>query len=123
LDKVNGEASLPVEAHWREENYWNWWKCGGRQDVYLGGVPGDTNWRENVAIPMLKRNALTYYCPSSSPWSDRLSSTDMAAMDTSRVLMFVITDRTRSLGSMIMVSNIFRISPRLEYHHELKRSY
>jgi hypothetical protein len=24
---------------------------------------------------------------------------------------------------MIMVSNIFRISPRLEYHHELKRSY
>ncbi|CAG0913519.1 unnamed protein product [Notodromas monacha] len=105
LSEISDGKAVPFKnVAWQEENYWNWWKCGGRQDVYLGGMHGDANWREEIAIPMLKRNALTYYSPAYSPWSDRLSSTDMAAMDTSRVLLFVITDKTRSLGSMIMAA-------------------
>ncbi|XP_066993495.1 uncharacterized protein raw isoform X3 [Anabrus simplex] len=75
------------------------------RDVYLGGSCRNTTWREDIAIPILKKNGLTYFNPQLCQWSKRLIPIEAAAMDNSYVLLFVITNTTRSLASMAMAAH------------------
>jgi hypothetical protein len=70
------------------------------RDVYLGGsssggglVGGGSGagggWREQLAIPMLKKSGLTFYNPAVCS-SRRLIPIEASAMDNSRVLLFAI---------------------------------
>jgi hypothetical protein len=66
------------------------------RDVYLGGSSGDPDassggggWREQLAIPMLKKSGLTFYNPAVCS-SRRLIPIEASAMDNSRVLLFAI---------------------------------
>lgn len=68
------------------------------RDVYLGGST-QSNWREEVAIPILKKNGLTFFHPHSSSSTSRMPL-EAAAMDNSRVLLFVILKTSRSVGAM-----------------------
>ena len=72
------------------------------RDVYLGGTMKASRWREKEAIPMLKKHGLTYFNPqvSSSSRSRRLIPIEAAAMDNSRVLLFVILGTSRSVSAM-----------------------
>lgn len=73
------------------------------RDVYLGGTTIKTSrWREKEAIPMLKKHGLTYFNPqvSSTSRSRRLIPIEAAAMDNSRVLLFVILGTARSVSAM-----------------------
>ena len=85
------------------------------RDVYLGGTMRNARWREKDAIPMLKKHGLTYFNPlatntsSSSPSTSKYSMSfrcrrlipiETAAMDNSRVLLFVILASSRSVGAM-----------------------
>merc|ERR1712176_1342798 len=55
------------------------------RDVYLGGSLG-TNWRDQIAIPMLKKSGLTFYNPAVCS-SSRLIPIEASAMDNSRILV------------------------------------
>jgi len=68
------------------------------RDVYLGGSLA-TPWREQLAIPGLKKSGLTFYNPA--VWSSsRLIPIEASAMDNSRVLLFVIQSNCRSVSAM-----------------------
>jgi len=68
------------------------------RDVYLGGSLGSP-WREQIAIPGLKKSGLTFYNPAVCS-STRLIPIEASAMDNSRVLLFVITGYARSVSAM-----------------------
>ncbi|TRY61726.1 hypothetical protein TCAL_11143 [Tigriopus californicus] len=71
------------------------------RDVYLGGASRGTRWREQIAIPMLKKHGLTYFNPhSSASRLRRLIPIEASAMDNSRVLLFVILGNSRSVSAM-----------------------
>lgn len=68
------------------------------RDVYLGGSQGSA-WRDQIAIPGLKKSGLTFYNPAA--WSSaRLIPIEASAMDNSRVLLFVIQSNSRSVSAM-----------------------
>nr|CAD7459381.1 unnamed protein product [Timema tahoe] len=75
------------------------------RDVYLGGSIENTSWREDIAVPMLKKSGLTFFNPQVCQWSKRLIPIEAAAMDNSYVLLFVITDSSRSLASMTLAAH------------------
>merc|ERR1719515_690310 len=68
------------------------------RDVYLGGSLGSA-WREQIAIPMLKKSGLTFFNPAVCS-STRLIPIEASAMDNSRILLFVIQSNTRSVSAM-----------------------
>lgn len=78
---------------------------GGR-DVYLGGSIGNrVTWREDIAIPMLRKHGLSCFNPAASACSGRLLPMEAALMDHSRVLLFVITNNTRGVSAMALASH------------------
>lgn len=77
---------------------------GGR-DLYLGGSLGSrVTWREQIAIPLLLKNGLSYFNPAAGACSGRLLPMEAVLMEHSRVLLFVITDNTRGVSAMALVS-------------------
>ncbi|KAK7867197.1 hypothetical protein R5R35_008388 [Gryllus longicercus] len=75
------------------------------RDVYLGGSCRASTWREDIAIPMLKKSGLTYFNPQLCSWSKRLIPIEAAAMDNTYVLLFVISNTSRSLASMAVAAH------------------
>jgi hypothetical protein len=67
------------------------------RDVYLGGSVNGS-WRQDIAVPMLKKHGLTYFNPQAV--TRRLMPMWAAAVDNSRVLLFVILGNSRSVGAM-----------------------
>ena len=68
------------------------------RDVYLGGSLG-SKWRDEIAIPKLKKNGLTFFNPAVCS-SSRLIPIEASAMDNARILLFVIQNNSRSVGVM-----------------------
>ena len=68
------------------------------RDVYLGGALSSP-WRDQVAIPLLKKSGLTFYNPAVCS-SRRLIPIEASAMDNSRVLLFVLLGDARCLAAM-----------------------
>lgn len=106
------------------------------RDIYLGGsCMVRTRWRQDVAIPYMKSNGVTFYLPtlhenlcrthfnslgdasvdpsefcSSLFPGDPLEADDTlmynpSILDSSRVLLFVITNQTRSLAPMTLAAH------------------
>jgi hypothetical protein len=71
------------------------------RDVYLGGtISRGVRWRERDAVPQLKKHGLTFFNPHQSKTPRRLIPIEAAAMDNSRVLLFVILGTARSVDAM-----------------------
>ena len=70
-------------------------------DVYLGGTCGESNWREDVAIPLMKREGVSYLNPFVTKWSDHLIPMQAAEREKCRWLLYVIADCTRAIGAMV----------------------
>ena len=112
----NSPQHIPYDPHYR--------------DIYLGGSTSQScTWREDIAIPLLRsalnsvssehtlnvfllyrKYDLTYF----SSQSEGLRSEDRipietSAIEKSRILLFVITNKTRALSAMILVSPLFFI--------------
>ncbi|XP_026821077.1 uncharacterized protein LOC113559444 isoform X3 [Rhopalosiphum maidis] len=65
-------------------------------DIYLAGESGDDiRWREDIAIPMIKKSNLTYYAAS---------KTDLPVLIDARTLLFVIPNNSRSLATMTLAA-------------------
>ncbi|XP_035896192.1 uncharacterized protein LOC118505045 isoform X2 [Anopheles stephensi] len=100
------------------------------RDVYLGGSCWmKTSWRQRVAFPMLKRHNLSYYvsalhegfcCSKPEPMASVPGSLqqqqqqfdpqstlryDAAMLDACRIVIFAITNETRSLAPMTMAAH------------------
>ncbi|XP_048776733.2 uncharacterized protein LOC125680942 isoform X1 [Ostrea edulis] len=71
-------------------------------DIYLGGSCGDSEWRDNIAIPTMRKYGLSYANPyNKSEWKHKFIPMQVASREKCRVLLYVITGKTRSLSSMI----------------------
>lgn len=71
-------------------------------DVYVGGCCFSCNWTEEIVIPLLRKNNLSYYLGSHS---DRLDlSSDMTAVNNSYMMLFCIPSTVRGLATMAMAS-------------------
>ncbi|XP_035216798.1 uncharacterized protein LOC118190228 isoform X2 [Stegodyphus dumicola] len=75
------------------------------RDVYLGGTRKPSTWREDIAIPLLKKKGLTYFSPQDGVWSERLIPMEATNMENSQVLLFVIKNDSRSLADMILAAH------------------
>ncbi|XP_055548922.1 uncharacterized protein LOC129732250 isoform X2 [Wyeomyia smithii] len=92
------------------------------RDVYLGGSCWLlTNWRQKYAFPYLRSKNITFYTSSfyeghdiaasmetaseTGEQNENVSMFNPALLDCSRVLLFVITNETRSLGAMTMAAH------------------
>lgn len=84
------------------------------KDVFLGGsLSTSLNWRNEIAIPLLKKHGITYYNPAlreSDKNNCRKFQYDNGIdvlewkkiMNSSRVLLMVITSDTRSMRTIIL---------------------
>ncbi|XP_055897070.1 uncharacterized protein LOC106065173 isoform X2 [Biomphalaria glabrata] len=70
-------------------------------DIYLGGSCGETKWREDLAIPLLKREGVSFLNPMVTKWSEYLIPMQAAEREKCRLLLFVIADCTRAIGAMV----------------------
>lgn len=65
-------------------------------DIYLVGESGDDiQWRENIAIPMIKKYNLTYQAAT---------KLDLSILSDVRTLLFVIPKNSRSLATMSLAA-------------------
>uniref|UniRef100_A0A0K2UD87 Putative LOC100373520 [Saccoglossus kowalevskii] n=3 Tax=Lepeophtheirus salmonis TaxID=72036 RepID=A0A0K2UD87_LEPSM len=76
------------------------------RDVYLGGAidaSGD-DWKNTLAIPLLKKNGLTFFAPKSYVSQKRRTPIDFSSIDSSRVIFFFIPGRCKYLAEMCEAS-------------------
>ncbi|XP_077535643.1 NDT-like domain-containing protein raw isoform X6 [Haemaphysalis longicornis] len=86
---LSGSATdAPLPAYWSH--------------VYLGGSTKDCSWRDDIAIPLLKKHGLTHSIPFRSPWNARLSPLEMHVINSAQVLLFVITKTARCVAEMLV---------------------
>ena len=69
--------------------------------VFLGGSCNPTTWRRDIAIPILKRNKITYFNPQVDEWYPELEEIEANAKKKADILLFVIDDQTRAIASMV----------------------
>ncbi|KAL8563178.1 hypothetical protein ACOMHN_061003 [Nucella lapillus] len=78
-------------------------------DIYLGGSCGETGWREEIAIPIIKRYGLSFHNPHVTEWFNRLIPMQVAEREKCRLMLYVITSTTRSFSAMIEANVKFRL--------------
>ena len=73
-----------------------------RKQVFLGGACGNTTWRRDIAIPMLKAAGITYYDPQlgMGEWTTDYEATEMHYKDEADVMLWIISDTTRGIASI-----------------------
>lgn len=69
--------------------------------VFLGGACGPTSWRRDIAIPELGAAKIPFFNPQVEEWSPELVDVEAAKKAEAGTLVFVISERTRSIASMI----------------------
>lgn len=74
-----------------------------QRDIFLGGSCGSTTWREDIAIPMLRKQGISYFNPQLPEWSMRYIPLEAAVKDSCSLLLYVITPDTRGITSMLEV--------------------
>lgn len=72
-----------------------------RRDVFLGGSCGNSRWRDEIAIPILMKHGISYYNPQLECWNTYCIPLEAAIKDGCQLLLFVITEDTRAMTSMI----------------------
>ncbi|XP_064649225.1 uncharacterized protein LOC135501216 isoform X2 [Lineus longissimus] len=72
-----------------------------RRDVFLGGSCGESTWRKDVAIPMLRKEGLSFFNPQMPKWSARYIPMEANTKNNCRLLLFVISSDTRATAAML----------------------
>ncbi|XP_072176894.1 uncharacterized protein [Diadema setosum] len=75
------------------------------RDVFLGGSCRNSNWREEIVIPILRKNGFTYFDPVMPKWNLRYLPLEAQAKENCNYLLYVISSQARSAGSMIEVAH------------------
>lgn len=69
--------------------------------VFLGGCCGKTTWRQGVAMPFLVDQGIRFYNPQVDDWTPDLVEIEAKAKEQAGMLLFVISDATRALVSVL----------------------
>lgn len=72
-----------------------------RLQVFLGGSCNPTTWRQNVAIPYLELEGISYYNPQIDNWTPDVVDIERVAKQNAQILLFVIDRQTRSAVSLV----------------------
>ena len=75
------------------------------RDMFLGGSCGQSTWRQEIAIPELRKSGISYYNPVMLEWNRRYISMESSLRDNSRLLLYVITSTCRGVLSMVEAAN------------------
>lgn len=73
----------------------------GKLQLFLGGSCNPTTWRQNVAIPFLEMNGISYYNPQVDNWTPEVVDSERYAKQNAQILLFVIDKQTRSTVSLV----------------------
>merc|ERR1719271_1911462 len=65
------------------------------EEVFLGGACGDTTWRRDVAMPVLKDAGVSFYNPQVEEWHEGLVELERRAKKSALVNLFVVSGATR----------------------------
>ncbi|OQR82169.1 hypothetical protein THRCLA_11082 [Thraustotheca clavata] len=68
--------------------------------VFLGGSCNPTQWRREIAMPMLDQAGVSYYNPQVDEWHEELMELEAQAKETAAIVLFVIDNMTRAIVSM-----------------------
>ncbi|HMP50425.1 MAG TPA: nucleoside 2-deoxyribosyltransferase domain-containing protein [Candidatus Melainabacteria bacterium] len=71
-------------------------------EVFLGGACGRTTWRQDIAIPILEREKVSYHNPQMGvgEWTVDDEKGEMLTKDEAEVLMFVVSRETRGVAAV-----------------------
>jgi hypothetical protein len=72
-----------------------------QRDLFLGGSCGVSHWRDEIAVPILLKHGVSYYNPQLEGWKTHYIPLEAAVKDSCRLLLYVITNDTRAMTSMI----------------------
>src|SRR5262245_51629523 len=74
--------------------------------VFLGGACGETDWRRQIAIPLLERAGITYFDPQlgAGEWSPDREAAEMQAKAAADVLLYVVASNTRGVATVAEVA-------------------
>merc|ERR1712038_753294 len=72
-------------------------------EVFLGGTCGQSTWRKDIAIPHLQSSGVTFFNPQQDDWHQGMIQMERKAIETSKVLLFVIKNDTRGIVSLMEV--------------------
>lgn len=73
--------------------------------IFLGGSCGATDWRKQIAIPMLQAAGIEFFDPQVEIWTaEEHEARDMEAKARASVLLFVISGETRAVASLAEVA-------------------
>lgn len=76
------------------------------RDVFLGGGCGQCQrWREDIAIPLLRKKGLDYFNPNVQNWTPQLIPLEAQAKQVCSILLYFIGSDTRSIGNMVEVAH------------------
>ncbi|XP_077986085.1 uncharacterized protein LOC144440573 [Glandiceps talaboti] len=76
-----------------------------KRDIFLGGSCSTSTWREDIAIPLFRKQGITYYNPRKAQWSIRFIPLEHEAKELCTCLLYVITSTSRGVGSMVEVAH------------------
>lgn len=84
------------------------------RDIYLGG-PNDEfdRWREDIAIPTVRKHGLRYYTPRKGDWEGRFTPSEAFAIENCSVLFFNIPCTSRAHAAMIQAAYYIGLNCRL----------
>lgn len=72
--------------------------------IFLGGACNPTTWRKDIAIPSFEEAGIpenAYYNPQVDVWTPDLVQIEADAKRDAQILLFVIGNETRAIGSMV----------------------
>ncbi|XP_014248982.1 uncharacterized protein LOC106666357 isoform X1 [Cimex lectularius] len=76
-----------------------------RYDIYVGGSCLDLDWKNNIAIPLLNKSGLRYITADKEILNvSGATPNEASKMESSNLLLFVITSSSRSLETMALAS-------------------
>ena len=86
---------------------------GGDGGVFLGGSCNPTTWREEIAVPLFQISNVKYYNPQVEEWNESLIQSENINKNNSSILFFVINNQTRSISSMIELTELITLGRRI----------
>jgi hypothetical protein len=89
MEWIHGQTSTKPEDELRQ------------RDVCLGGTCGSTTWREDIAVPLLRKHGISSFNPQLADWNTHYIPLEAAHKDNCKILLYVVTADTRGITSML----------------------
>jgi len=83
------------------------------EEVFLGGACGETTWRRDVAMPVLKDAGVSFYNPQVEEWHEGLVELERRAKKSALVNLFVVSGATRGAATVVEAAHLISAGKRV----------